>query len=655
MHNCGFLHRDIKPSNFAIGDTPETSRTCYMLDYGLARQYTTVTGEVRQPRPVAGFRGTVRYASLNAHLSHDLGRHDDLWSVFYLLVELAIGHLPWRRIRDKEEAGDYKGKYDHKKLVRGLPVEFNTFLDHLKALSYFDKPDYLMVIGLLQNAISRLGVLESDPFDWEQDCSAPSMTTASMVSQPAVKLMNEDIVASVLSPMATNPEPSKTNYTDVGDLSDNAHSEHHGMHHVTVEHRDFLTVPHFMPHHNPEAHLMEHLRRQQHSESNSAQHQAFSKHVFLESEKHYISDEDQFGERCISHHQEVTTSHKEMSTEFEPTRAQQGHHGDGSGVVTPVKSYQTESLNRFYDFGKASNESVSRRSAFAQQEDTNRSSKFFSKKCYTSRSASESDILNKPVIYPENPNEGEVPNDFVFEKLLPTNQGPQKLTSQKSDREISHQVATKSRSIEVVALTNDEKSAEKSADSPESGSGADSKQISEPLKQLLVHQIVVHSAESVSESSKSIEVLFAQKTQNTEFSNYDSNQIISIHGSNKFVWPSDRKRATEQSSVTRWDSDTFKKSAGTSSHARRISGSEKAGIKLFSTQQANQIIEEPPTVTTSSSTSDDRKTKSAGNCLEIYPKTIKILPRPPPHPPPPNYSFSLIARRRRFTKTPKPK
>jgi len=38
-----------------------------MLDYGLARQYTNQNGEVRAPRAVAGFRGTVRYASINAH------------------------------------------------------------------------------------------------------------------------------------------------------------------------------------------------------------------------------------------------------------------------------------------------------------------------------------------------------------------------------------------------------------------------------------------------------------------------------------------------------------------------------------------------------------------------------------------------------------
>ena len=54
-------------SNFSMGRLPSTCKKVYMLDFGLARQYTTSSGEVRSPRPAAGFRGTVRYASVNAH------------------------------------------------------------------------------------------------------------------------------------------------------------------------------------------------------------------------------------------------------------------------------------------------------------------------------------------------------------------------------------------------------------------------------------------------------------------------------------------------------------------------------------------------------------------------------------------------------------
>ena len=45
-----------------------------MLDFGLARQYTNANGEVRPARAAAGFRGTVRYASINAHKNKEMGK-----------------------------------------------------------------------------------------------------------------------------------------------------------------------------------------------------------------------------------------------------------------------------------------------------------------------------------------------------------------------------------------------------------------------------------------------------------------------------------------------------------------------------------------------------------------------------------------------------
>ncbi|GAA50780.1 tau tubulin kinase [Clonorchis sinensis] len=168
IHEAGFLHRDIKPSNFAVGRLPTNSRTIYMLDFGLARQYTTPKGEVRPPRPVAGFRGTVRYASRNAHMNREMGRHDDLWSMFYMLVEFASGQLPWRRIKDKEQVGQIKNSFNHMTLTRCLPSEFRTFLEHIEGCTYADRPDYAMLRGLIKQAMVRRDVQESDAFDWEQ-------------------------------------------------------------------------------------------------------------------------------------------------------------------------------------------------------------------------------------------------------------------------------------------------------------------------------------------------------------------------------------------------------------------------------------------------------------------------------------------------------
>lgn len=210
IHDVGFLHRDIKPSNFSMGRLPTNCRTVYMLDFGLARQYTTASGEVRQPRSAAGFRGTVRYASLNAHKNKEMGRHDDLWSLFYMLVEFVNGQLPWRKIKDKEQVGLMKEKYDHRLLLKHLPGDLKQFLEHIQSLEYADKPDYDMLAGILDRCLKRRGVKDTDVFDWEKTTLASDphhhpktanavnntaaimtrpVTTASLGAEPHIQLI----------------------------------------------------------------------------------------------------------------------------------------------------------------------------------------------------------------------------------------------------------------------------------------------------------------------------------------------------------------------------------------------------------------------------------------------------------------------------------
>uniref|UniRef100_A0A8C3HHG1 non-specific serine/threonine protein kinase n=1 Tax=Chrysemys picta bellii TaxID=8478 RepID=A0A8C3HHG1_CHRPI len=184
IHSVGFLHRDIKPSNFAMGRFPSTCRKCYMLDFGLARQFTNSCGDVRPPRAVAGFRGTVRYASINAHRNREMGRHDDLWSLFYMLVEFVVGQLPWRKIKDKEQVGSIKERYDHRLMLKHLPQEFNIFLDHISNLDYCTKPDYQLLMSVFDNSMKTSGVIESDPFDWEKSGTDGSLTTTTTSTTP---------------------------------------------------------------------------------------------------------------------------------------------------------------------------------------------------------------------------------------------------------------------------------------------------------------------------------------------------------------------------------------------------------------------------------------------------------------------------------------
>ena len=135
IHELGYLHRDIKPSNFAMG-LSQTNRhkDCVMIDFGLTRKFKLQDGSIRPPREIAGFRGTARYASINSHLSKELSRRDDLWSLLYVLIEFTSGQLPWRKLKDKEEIGLQKIQFNSPELVRDMPPQFLPFMEHLQAL-----------------------------------------------------------------------------------------------------------------------------------------------------------------------------------------------------------------------------------------------------------------------------------------------------------------------------------------------------------------------------------------------------------------------------------------------------------------------------------------------------------------------------------------
>ncbi|XP_072356425.1 tau-tubulin kinase 1-like isoform X2 [Scyliorhinus torazame] len=219
IHSVGFLHRDIKPSNFAMGRLPSTYRKCYMLDFGLARQYTNTNGEVRPPRAVAGFRGTVRYASVNAHKNREMGRHDDLWSLFYMLVEFAVGQLPWRKIKDKEQVGLIKEKYDHRMLLKHMPSEFQSFLDHVLALDYFTKPDYQLIMSVLENSSKERNITENEAFDWEKGGTDILLST----STPTQAQLHTKQTAAMFGVINVTPVPGDVLRENTDDVLQDEH------------------------------------------------------------------------------------------------------------------------------------------------------------------------------------------------------------------------------------------------------------------------------------------------------------------------------------------------------------------------------------------------------------------------------------------------
>uniref|UniRef100_A0A0K0DDU8 Protein kinase domain-containing protein n=1 Tax=Angiostrongylus cantonensis TaxID=6313 RepID=A0A0K0DDU8_ANGCA len=139
-----FVHRDVKPSNYAIGlpGTPK-EKLVYVLDFGLARSFKTESG-VFIRKPIL-FRGTTRYCSVNAHSREEQGRQDDLWSLFYMLVEMLIGSLPWKNMTDHGPTEREK-TLKEADLLEQCPKEFELYVVHLKQLTYAIAPGTIVVL-----------------------------------------------------------------------------------------------------------------------------------------------------------------------------------------------------------------------------------------------------------------------------------------------------------------------------------------------------------------------------------------------------------------------------------------------------------------------------------------------------------------------------
>jgi serine/threonine protein kinase len=203
VHERGFLHRDVKPANFVLSlykDGYDGRRKCFIIDFGLSRQFMTENGEIRQPRTKVGFRGTARYASLHSHRCEELSRRDDIWSIFYILVEFATGKLPWSKEKEKSVIAIQKERYMNFGLIENLPSHFRLFLEHIQSLNYIDHPDYSYLRTILFNMFEHSGEPFDIPYDWERldsrvrsSVSTISLMTPSHKTNPHAKIcLSED-------------------------------------------------------------------------------------------------------------------------------------------------------------------------------------------------------------------------------------------------------------------------------------------------------------------------------------------------------------------------------------------------------------------------------------------------------------------------------
>ncbi len=126
-----------------------------MVDFGLAKQHLDKNGVPHEIRKNTDFRGTITYASLNAHNKVDLARRDDMWSFYFVILDFLNEDLPWRTCKTSSDLASVKDEVRNIKTrvfedpesllwrgtTRNLQPVKNIFY-HLKRLNYEDRPDY---------------------------------------------------------------------------------------------------------------------------------------------------------------------------------------------------------------------------------------------------------------------------------------------------------------------------------------------------------------------------------------------------------------------------------------------------------------------------------------------------------------------------------
>ncbi|CAN8072833.1 unnamed protein product [Agarophyton chilense] len=152
LHAKGYVHGDVKPENFLCAYSEDScidpDRGLFLVDLGLASRWRDLSkpgGHIPYGQRVDHFSGTVRYASVNAHLGRWLSRRDDLESLGYMLLYLFNGSLPWQGYSGEDknmQVCETKGRMTVEAMCRGAPEVLQYFLAYVRQMKFEETPDY---------------------------------------------------------------------------------------------------------------------------------------------------------------------------------------------------------------------------------------------------------------------------------------------------------------------------------------------------------------------------------------------------------------------------------------------------------------------------------------------------------------------------------
>ena len=182
IHEAGVIHRDLKPSNICYGSFSSDKQNNFdksikLIDFGLGKIYSPKILRSNDIKKTEFFVGTLMFASTSALSGLEQEPRDDIESLFYVMIYLKNGTLPWLKYKNKGKK-EYlesilKMHYDLSEdfLFEGFSKEVKFIFKSIKNLKPKETLDYELYIQNFESAIEKLKLKNNNSeikYDWEK-------------------------------------------------------------------------------------------------------------------------------------------------------------------------------------------------------------------------------------------------------------------------------------------------------------------------------------------------------------------------------------------------------------------------------------------------------------------------------------------------------
>ena len=212
LHGKTILYVDIKPENFMI--SIDKTRL-YCVDFGLADKFTSAMSGKHKAQVFGSVVGTPTFLSTSCHMGSNPSRKDDIESIFYVLMFLMRGELPWQSAKSDNEGAKMKENIDLNILCANVAEKWKMCLETIRGCEYAEAPDYDYFRKLLQEIG---GVRKPNTvFDFGGNTGVKSVTAKKSTKTKSVKTnkvvksatgASKGVKASSVKAKRSSPSPS---------------------------------------------------------------------------------------------------------------------------------------------------------------------------------------------------------------------------------------------------------------------------------------------------------------------------------------------------------------------------------------------------------------------------------------------------------------